>query len=432
FGLEEDYIFGFYSALDVEVDKLLNDYEYYAILFSSGNDRNEIGGNIIGPSGTRYPKDCASGYDCLAWSHNAKNIIVVGAIDETLVFEKPSDITLAYFSSVGPTDDGRIKPDVVAVGTNVTSTLMPDKYSSGRVGTSYSSPVVAGGNLLIQEHANNVLGNTLLGFTLKGLISNTAGELGDHIGPDYHYGWGLFDAKGAIDFISNINTSTFIAEDVLSNNETKTYYFAPKLDRITATLSWYDPEGTPVYDWTYELSNTEAKDLLLNNRTPMLVNDLDLRLENGSTTYEPWKLDVSQPSNPPFRGDNTVDNIEEVYIHTDELKESIIKVTVSHKGTLKDNLDEHFALLVNGVQEVTCNIYDGTSWSIKVPDGTDECLIFDGNYTVSTDTTLIAPYVQIEKGKTLTIDNKSTLTIDGALSNNGSLIVKPLATLKVK
>ncbi len=432
YGMEEDYIFGFYSAFDVETDQLLNEQEDYSIIFSAGNDRNQIGGNIIGPGGTQYPKDCASGYDCISWSHNAKNIIVVGAINETLDFEKSSDITLANFSSVGPTDDGRIKPDVVAVGTNVFSTVMPDTYLSGIIGTSFSAPVISGGSLLIQEHAKNELGTTLLGFTLKGLISNTAGELGDYIGPDYHYGWGVFDAKGAADFISNINTSTFIAEDVLSNNETKTYYFAPKLDRITATLSWYDPEGTPVFDFSTGLTDEEAQNLLLNNRTSMLVNDLDLRLENGSAEYEPWKLDVSQPSNPPLRGDNSVDNIEEVYIDTDELQESIIKVTVSHKGTLKDSLDEHFALLINGVQEINCNIYDGTSWSIKTPDGTDECLIFNGDYTISSDTTLTAPYIQIEKDMTLTVMNKSTLTINGSISNNGSLIVKPLATLKVQ
>lgn len=432
YGLEEDYIFGFYSFFDLKVDKLLNEQEYYSLIFSVGNDRNEIGGNVIGPSGTKYPKDCASGYDCVSWGHNSKNIITVGAIDETSNFSQSSTISLANFSSVGPTDDGRIKPDVVAVGTNITSTLMPNTYSNGAYGTSFSAPVVSGGGLLIQEHAQNELGNTLLGFTLKGLIANTAGELGEYIGPDYHYGWGLFDAKGATDFISNINTSTFIAEDVLSNNETKTYYFSPKLDRITATISWFDPEGTPVFDFSSTPTTTQAKNILLNNRTSMLVNDLDLRLENNSKKYEPWVLDVLHPANPAIRGDNTVDTIEEVYIHTDELVNSIIKVTVSHKGTLKDLLEEHFALLINGVQELSCNIYDGTSWSINTPDGTDECLIFNGDYTISSDTTLTAPYIQIEKDKTLTVTNKSTLTINGSLSNHGALIVKPLATLKIQ
>ncbi len=425
--MEEDYIFGFYSSFDVQTDKLLNEQEDYNIIFSAGNDKNE------GPLGGEHLKDCASGYDCISWTHNAKNIIVVGAINETSNFENSSDITLARFSSVGPTDDGRIKPDIVAVGTNVYSTVLPSQnYLGNIIGTSFSAPVISGGSLLIQEHAKNMLGNTLLGFTLKGLISNTAGELGDFIGPDYHYGWGVFDAKGAVDFISNINTSTFIAEDILSNNETKTYYFSPKLDRITATLSWYDPEGTPVFNFSSNLIPEEAQNLLLNNRTSMLVNDLDLRLENGSHEYEPWKLDVLQPSNPPIRGDNNVDNIEEVYIDTDELQGGIIKVNVSHKGTLKDNLNEHFALLINGVQEVSCNIYDGTNWSNGFPTGDDDCVLLDGDLTISSDTTINSKYFQIEENATLTIENHSTFILNGSMIDNGNLIVKPLSTIKIQ
>ncbi len=427
FEMEEDYVFGFYSYFDTKTDNLLNEQEYYNIIFSAGNDKNE------GPSGGEYLKDCASGYDCISWTHNAKNIIVVGAINETSNFENSSDITLARFSSVGPTDDGRIKPDIVAVGTNVYSTVLPSQNYLGKIiGTSFSAPVISGGSLLIQEHAKNMLGNTLLGFTLKGLISNTAGELGDFIGPDYHYGWGVFDAKGAADFISNINTSTFIAEDILSNNETKTYYFAPKLDRITATLSWYDPEGTPVFDFSSSLTTEEAQNILLNNRTPMLVNDLDLRLENGSYKYEPWTLDVLQPSDPPRRGDNNVDNIEEVYIDTDELQEGIIKVNVSHKGTLKDNLNEHFALLINGVQEVSCNIYNGTDWSNGFPTGDDDCVLLDGDLTISSDTTINSKYFQIEENATLTVENNSTLILNGSMIDNGNLIVKPLSTIKIQ
>lgn len=431
--MTEDYIFGFYSSFDVEIDALLDTYQNYNLIFSSGNDKTEYGAINDHTGIATYPSDCSisNGYDCIAWGHGSKNSLVVGAIDESSSFDNNSDISLWQQSSVGPMDDGRIKPDVVAVGQNMYTTSSIGGYTTAQ-GTSFSAPIVTGGSLLIQEHAKKTLGNILLGFTLKGLIANTAGELGDYIGPDYHYGWGLFDAKGATDFISNINTSTFIVEDVLDNNTSKTYYFAPKLDRITATLSWYDPEGTPVFDFSHTLSGTEAQNLLLNNRTSMLVNDLDLRLENASTIYEPWKLDALQPSNPPVRGDNTVDNIEEVYIHTNELKQGIIKVTVSHKGTLKNNTAEHFALLINGVQEVTCNIYNGTTWSAQTPNGTDQCLIFDGDYTVQTDTTFTAPYVQVEKNKTLTIENQSTLTINGSVMNNGSIVVKPLATLEIQ
>lgn len=453
YGMTEDYIFGFYSSFDVAIDDLLNrtENEHYTVVFSSGNDKNEYYG-ITDPNGQPYPKDCNSGYDCMAWSHGGKNIITVGAVNETTVVDNSSDITLATyagreFSSVGPMDDGRIKPDLVAVGTNILTTdITSGGYSnaSSTNGTSYSAPVVSSGSLLIQEHAQNNFGQTLFGFTLKGLLCNTAGELGDYIGPDYRFGWGVFDAKGAADFISNVNTSTFLLDGgVLSNGKTVTRYFMPTLDRVTATLSWYDPNGTPVYDWSYSITNAEAQSLLLNNRTPMLVNDLDLRLENAGILYEPWKLDPSNPSNAPIRGDNTVDNVEEVYIDVNELKESVIKVTVSHKGTLQDSLDEHYALLINGVQE--CNVYsvkDGQTsptWNLDssnneiIPDGTDLCLVIDvPTYTITTDTTITSTLFSIAKDTTLTIESGKTLTVNGKLDVVGDVVIQPTANLKVQ
>ncbi len=453
YGMTEDYIFGFYSSFDLAIDELLNRTanEHYTVIFSSGNDKNEYYG-ITGPNSQPYPKDCNSGYDCMAWSHGGKNIITVGAVNQTVVVDSASDITLGSyagteFSSVGPMDDGRIKPDLVAVGTNMfTTDTTAGGYStaSSTNGTSYSAPVVSGGSLLIQEHAQNTVGQTLYGFTLKGLLCNTAGELGDYIGPDYRFGWGVFDAKGAADFISNVNTSTFMLDGgVLSNGETVTQYFMPNLDRVTATLSWYDPEGTPVYDWSYAITNTEAQSLLLNNRTSMLVNDLDLRVENNGIEYEPWILDPTNPANPAVRGDNTVDNVEEVYIHTDELKHSAIKVTVSHKGTLQDGLEEHYALLINGVQE--CNVYSvkkgqtSPTWNFDdsnnemIPDGTDGCLVIGvPTYTITADTAFTSTLFSIPKGTTLTIESGNTLTINGQLDVVGNIVVQPTANLKVQ
>ena len=66
---------------------------------------------------------------------DARNILTVGAID--------AERKIAAFSSVGPSQDGRVKPDIVARGSNTTllsgrGTLVHD------MGTSFSTPLVCG------------------------------------------------------------------------------------------------------------------------------------------------------------------------------------------------------------------------------------------------------------------------------------------------
>lgn len=66
---------------------------------------------------------------------DAFDVLTVGAIDKEGV--------LASFSSVGNTADGRIKPDVMALG-QLTAVMMPDGSQGRANGTSYSSPIICG------------------------------------------------------------------------------------------------------------------------------------------------------------------------------------------------------------------------------------------------------------------------------------------------
>lgn len=59
---------------------------------------------------------------------------------------------MSSFSSWGPTDDGRIKPDIVADGVSVFSTTATHDSSYGyKSGTSMATPNAAGSLLLLQE-----------------------------------------------------------------------------------------------------------------------------------------------------------------------------------------------------------------------------------------------------------------------------------------
>ncbi|HMK05304.1 MAG TPA: S8 family serine peptidase, partial [Ferruginibacter sp.] len=95
---------GFYDVLSNYTDDQMRVNEKVLHVFSAGND----GANTCSP----YPISFGtvkSGYQC------AKNVLTVGAIDQT-------DLSIAGFSSRGPVQDGRIKPEIVANGVNVFST----------------------------------------------------------------------------------------------------------------------------------------------------------------------------------------------------------------------------------------------------------------------------------------------------------------------
>ena len=112
------------------------------------------------------------------------------------------------YSSWGPTDDGRIKPDLVANGYSLYSS-----YSSGTAsyayssGTSMAAPNATGtAQLLLSLYTSMKPGEYMRASTLKGLLIHTADDLGT-AGPDYKFGWGLVNAKAAADLICTAATN---------------------------------------------------------------------------------------------------------------------------------------------------------------------------------------------------------------------------------
>src|SRR5262249_25886998 len=144
-----------------------------------------------------------TGYDSLPQGQIAKNSLTVGAInDVTADPYTNANITMSSFSSWGPVDDGRIKPDVVGNGVNLTSPVAFNPSGGAASNTSYdvysgtsmAAPNVTGSAALILQHHRNLYGtgNDPRAATMKGLIIQTAFDAGNP-GPDYTYGWGLVD-----------------------------------------------------------------------------------------------------------------------------------------------------------------------------------------------------------------------------------------------
>jgi subtilisin family serine protease len=275
-------------------------------------------------------------------------VLTVGAVNPIVVgYAGTNSVVMSAFSSFGPTDDGRIKPDVVADGVNVFSTTAVTNNSyTNMSGTSMATPSVAGSLGLLIELHNRLYGTNqpMWASTLKGLAIHTTDEAGDAAGPNYRFGWGLLNARRAALRITNNFYSPsldFIKEVRLTSGD---YIEFPVVasggGTLKVTACWTDPAGTP-----------PANSLDPTNR--MLVNDLDLRAIRGTTTNFPWRLNRNSPANAATTGDNNRDNVEQVVITNAAAGTYLVRVT--HKGNLVNDLgavaDQPVSLLISGIVE---------------------------------------------------------------------------------
>lgn len=334
----EDYNFGYYSDNARSWDVVAKNAPYFLIVKSAGNDRGD-GPNNAGSPGVPEKDGGEDGFDCISYAGNAKNILTIGAAEKVLNYTKPEDVKIAYFSGWGPADDGRIKPDVVAAGVNLYSPVSSgdaryDSYS----GTSMSTPNTTGTLSLVHEYYQSLYDEDMRSSTLKALIIHTADECGPDEGPDYMHGWGLVNAQRAAEVIQQHESLLTINEITLENGGEYTRNIATSGNEpLRITICWTDPAG-PVYTPS------------LNNRAPVLVNDLDLKLvdANGNTFY-PYKLDPDNPSNPATTDStNDVDNVEHIYIG--DPQGGNYTIVVNHKGNLQSS-EQIFSLIVSGIGE---------------------------------------------------------------------------------
>jgi len=118
---------------------------------------------------------------------NADAAITVGA---THRFE-PHTYGVSYFSSRGPTGDGRRKPDVLAPGERINSAL-PRGFYGVKDGTSMAAPHVSGVAALLMARHREFVGQPA---RIKKIICETATDLGrEH----YFQGFGMVDALRAL------------------------------------------------------------------------------------------------------------------------------------------------------------------------------------------------------------------------------------------
>lgn len=242
----------------------------------------------------RQTTRCGDLYNTTAPPACAKNHITVGALNS-------NDDSVTTFTSFGPSDDGRIKPDISAPGcqsdgdTGVTSTTPGGGYSS-YCGTSMAAPTVTGiAALIIEEWRQLHPGEAdISNAGLKALLANSGDDLGN-VGPDCQFGFGTVRARAAID---SLRAEGVIESEVIdgSINEHLVIVEAGQ-PQLRITLAWDDEPASPL-------------------PTLALVNDLDLRVTDpAGNVIDPWTIDPANPGLAATRsGPDRLNNMEQVSV----------------------------------------------------------------------------------------------------------------------
>ncbi|MFP3871481.1 MAG: InlB B-repeat-containing protein [Candidatus Natronoplasma sp.] len=317
---------------------------------------------------------------------NAKNVITVGGnqpYNPGLDHENPEDMYDS--SSRGWTEDNRIKPDVIAPSDNVISqnTPLDDGGYISASGTSFGNPLAAGAATIVVDWYEQNYEETPSPAMVKSILINTANELDPEVGdtdenapdtyghvPNRNEGWGVPDiSKLEYPTDDPIGFEFSDQENLLETGDVEEYTISPDdtEEPLKVTLTWTDKNA---------LQGDSA------NGTPTLKNNLDLEVEtpggeiirgnafdqtgdgisDDGFTYP----DAEVMSDFDYNEDgwDDVNNVENVYIHPDEVESGTYTVKVMGTNIPEDANDDgtanqDFALTAYNVPEVSIPDKDG-------------------------------------------------------------------------
>ncbi|MFI5204644.1 MAG: S8 family serine peptidase, partial [Flavobacteriales bacterium] len=255
-----------YTSLASQLDQQIRQMPELIHVFSAGN--------------------AGSGWSTITGGHKqAKNVMAVANLSYT--------DGIASSSSRGPAEDGRLKPDISAVGTNVYSTVDPNGYQN-LSGTSMACPGVAG-VLAQMYHAYKTThaGTNPNSALIKAAVMNTADDLGN-AGPDFIHGWGRINARRAYTLVNN--NQYFLGAVAQGANNQHIINVPVGTTQLRVMLYWSDYEGAA-------------------SASPALVNDMDMVVvDPGATTFNPWVLNPFVPTAVAVQGIDSLNNVEQVTI----------------------------------------------------------------------------------------------------------------------
>lgn len=270
-----DY-FGTYDLYSRFLDTQALQYPVVQHVFAAGND-----GELSCPPH-------APGYATMGGGYQpSKNTLVVGSVAHNFV--------QAWDQSRGPVRDGRLKPDMVAVGASVYSGLRNNTYGWAG-GTSMAAPQAASGLAVLTQHYKRLHGDTQpRADLLKTIMLAAAMDLGN-AGPDYSYGFGMMDINRSLRLLDNNQYHTGNINN--GDSQTITITIPAGITQAKVTLNWNDVPASP-------------------SAATQLVNDLDMTVTRpGGMRHLPLGLDAAPANaqNVAIEKPDHLNNVEQVTI----------------------------------------------------------------------------------------------------------------------
>lgn len=423
-----------YGAYDAEAkawDQLTKAAPFYLPFIAGGNEQQSSG------NGKK------SGYDIMTGSSASKNAMTVGAVN--------ANKSMSDYSNWGPTDDGRVKPEIVARGTGINSAQAFDKtpapsttaYSGSGVdssGSSFAAPAASAGALLLQQYYKSLNSNRAMrASTLKTLIMGTAEDLGQ-TGPDYKFGYGLMNVEAAATAMKKNsttvsgtncappNTTGSVCEVTSANSRGAMLYewnanpisdsnaeitmkvIAKGGEPLVVNLGWTDDDG---------VEQTTGANATVDPTDSRMVYDFDLTVSDpAKTVFRPWVLpgmanrtdkanratDFFQANGGPFRQ----------VIVTSPVADAIYTIVVRKKvGSPAPN--RTLSLVITGMKETS-----GAPKGVTITEGT---INTDRKSGTVTDGTGRLVTFAVSQGELSNLSRVSGAGIgfapDGVVFNNG-------------
>lgn len=282
---------GTYDNYSEFIDQQMRDHPTLLHVFAAAND----GLMTCSP----YPLGYATVTAAFA---SSKNVLTVGALGKKQEWAAESQ-----YSSQGPVKDGRIKPEITAVGTRLYSTIENNNYS-WNTGTSMACPNVAGASgLMYQRYRQLFAGQDPKAALIKALLINGASDLGT-AGPDYRYGFGLMNVGRSLTMLDSARYFT----NSINTNQEQTFSFTVPANTAQAKvlLYWADAPAAAL-------------------STATLINDLDLTVTSpGSVVSLPLILNPApaQVTAAATPGADHTNNVEQVTLDNPAAGTYTIKV----------------------------------------------------------------------------------------------------------